>query len=527
MNLLKYSNILRVVVGSILLWAAWPVSPFTFLIFVAWLPLFLIAEHTINWKKFLGYTYLLMLLWNVFTTWWVAKSTVIGGVAAFFANSLIMCIPWVLYFFAKRKFSRLVAGFAFIAFWITYEYIHHNWDLSWPWLTLGNVFATHPNWVQWYEYTGTTGGTLWVLLSNVLAFHFFMLYKEEGRSMRYLSAILMWALVLCLPILFSFLLKNNLTLEHNKYNVVVVQPNFDPWDEKFVTGKQEAQLQKLVSLSQQQIDVNTALVVWPETAVPVPTDETKLKENFFLNPLWSFLRQNPKINLLTGIEGYKEFVNKKSRYARKIPNSEGYYEGYNSAVLFDSSTFQIYHKSKLVPGVEVLPAFLNFMAPVFEKFGGTASGYARDSAAKTLNTTNKTFIVTPAICYESIYSDYLADANRKGANLICIITNDGWWGNTAGYKQHMNYARLRAIESRKWVARSANTGISCIIDPYGNVTQQLPWNTQGALKQEVAAFTTETFYTKYGDYLSKIFSFLSVAFILWTAFSFVKNKKQV
>src|SRR5690606_22034876 len=140
---------------------------------------------------------------------------------------------------------------------------------------------------------------------------------------------------------------------------------------------------------------------------------------------------------------------------------------------------------------------------VFEKFGGTGGGYARDTSAKNLPTPNRSFNVTPAICYESIYGDYLADFNRKNSNLICVITNDGWWGNTEGYRQHMNYARLRAIESRKWVARSANTGISCFIDPYGHIIQQLDWEKEGALKQKLAAFVSETFYTKYGDWISK------------------------
>lgn len=488
--------------------------------------MFFVAEQTLNWKKFFGYTYLHMLLWNLLTTWWVAKASVPGGMSAFIANSLIMCFPWLLYFFSKKKLGRFVAALALLAYWVTYEYIHHNWDLSWPWLSLGNVFATNPGWVQWYEYTGTTGGSTWILLSNILAFHFFKLYKEEGRNTRYFKNIAAWGLTLCLPIIISlFIQKENLTLQHNKYNVVVVQPNIDPWDEKFEAGKEEAQLQKLVSLSQQQIDANTALVVWPETAIPFQVDESKLKENFFLKPMWGLLKQNPQINLLTGIEGFKPFDSKVSRYANKLRNG-GYYEKYNSALLADSATMQIHHKSKLVPGPEVLPAFLSFLAPLFDKFGGTMDGYARDSVEKVLATTNNSFNITPAVCYESIYGDYLADFNRKGSNIICVITNDGWWGDTQGYKQHMNYARLRAIESRKWVARSANTGISCFIDPNGNIVQQLPWNTQGAIKQTVAAFVTETFYTKYGDWLSKFMSVAAMAFLLLTIFKFVKSKSN-
>lgn len=524
----KFNNLILAIAGPVLLWVAWPPLPFTFLLFVAWLPLLFIADTAGSWKRFFGYTYLHMLLWNLLVTWWVAMSTVPGGLSAFLANSLIMCVPWLLYFFAKKHLHKVVALFALAAFWIAYEYIHHNWDLSWPWLALGNALAMRPTWVQWYEYTGTSGGTSWVLLANIFMFLAFKVYRAEGRSSRYFRYLGAFLATICLPIGLSLLVqKRTLTLHHNKYNVVVAQPNVDPYDEKFEQSKQAAQLQNIIALSQQQIDANTALVIWPETALPRMVNENRLKEDEFVRPVWAFLKQYPQLNLLTGIEGYREFESKISRFAKPFPDGGSFYESYNSAALFDSSHVQIYHKSKLVPGVEVLPAFLNFMSPVFEKFGGTSGGYARDDSARVLHTTNQTFNITPAVCYESIYGDYLADFNRQGADIICIITNDGWWGNTAGHKQHKEYARLRAIESRKWVARSANTGISCFIDPYGNIIQELEWEKQGALKQNVASFVTETFYTKHGDLLSKIIIWVAVAFLLLAIFKKFGKRKAI
>lgn len=520
-------NVLLSLLGSLLLWGAWPTSPFTLLLFIAWVPMLIIANRCNHTGRFLALTYLHMILWNVLTTWWVAKASVEGGLSAFFANSLIMCIPWLLYYYTKKHIKGCIGDLSIIAYWLTFEYIHQNWDLSWPWLTLGNAFATHPSWIQWYEYTGTSGGSLWVLLSNIFVFRIIRLYQSEGRTSRYFKNILSWIALLFIPILFSYFVKNNLTLLHNKYNVVVVQPNIDPY-EKFDAGTRQEQLQKLITLSINEIDSNTALVVWPETAIPFQTDESNLQGNFFLAPLWDFLKSKPKVNVLTGLEGVRVFNNKVSRFAKATPDNNTFYEAYNSAILLDSTPIHIYHKSKLVPGVEVLPAFLSFMAPLFEKFGGTGGGYARDTITPVFFTTNKTFNVTPAICYESIYGDYLANFNRKGANLICIITNDGWWGNTQGYKQHMNYARLRAIESRKWVARSANTGISCFIDPFGNIVQQLSWNVQGTLKQKVAAYTTETFYTKYGDLISKAFCFITAALLLFIIIKkFIIRKTEV
>src|SRR6185436_7791705 len=112
---------------------------------------------------------------------WVANASLPGAIGAFLCNSLIMCVPWILMFITKRKFGTWIGYCSLIIFWLSFEYLHHNWELSWPWLTLGNGFATHPEWVQWYEMTGTTGGSLWILLSNILAFSLFTEYRRNKR----------------------------------------------------------------------------------------------------------------------------------------------------------------------------------------------------------------------------------------------------------------------------------------------------------------------------------------------------------
>jgi apolipoprotein N-acyltransferase len=122
--------------------------------------------------------------------------------------------------------------------------------------------------------------------------------------------------------------------------------------------------------------------------------------------------------------------------------------------------------------------------------------------------------LAPAICYESIYGEHLGRYFQKGANLLAIITNDGWWQNTPGHKQHALYAGLRAIETRKWVARSANTGISGFIDPSGKWVLPQPYNTAACVRQSVPADNNGiTFFVRFGDILSKT----AIAFyiLLW------------
>ena len=161
-----------------------------------------------------------------------------------------------------------------------FEYIHlQDWGLSWPWLTLGNVFATHTEWIQWYEYTGTSGGSLWIMLVNIFLF-LHVKNNLNSQVRKTYKNLLIAILLLILPVAFSLMSSIHKTMPSQK-NIVVVQPNIDPY-EKISTGTFEAQLQKLIHLSESEIDNNTALLVWPETALYTPNgiEEDKMKENF-------------------------------------------------------------------------------------------------------------------------------------------------------------------------------------------------------------------------------------------------------
>jgi apolipoprotein N-acyltransferase len=514
--------------SGLLLFAAWPVSPLTFLVFIAFVPLLWLEQQATRAVTFFGWSYLTLLIWNAATTWWVCNSTLPGGLSAILANSLLMCLPWLGFHKVKTRLGTVAGYAALILFWLAFEFIHLNWELSWPWLTLGNVFATHPSWIQWYEITGTSGGSLWVLAVNLAIF--LSIRQRHPDTRRRLPDIRVqhlhtrrpypWRLIfivlmLIAPLIISRLMMPDPGDKESSSNIVVVQPNIDPY-EKFDPGNSSNELQQLIRLSESQIDRQTALVVWPETAIPEAIDEATIKIDPAMTPVWDFLRRHPPVDLLTGIEGYRRFsAGNKTPYSYRIPDSDLYEDHYNSAALLDSASAQIYHKSKLVPGVETLPSFLKFMASLFDKFGGTTGGYARQEERTVLATTNNSYRIAPSVCYESIYGEFMSAYVRNGADLLVIITNDGWWGKTAGYRQHENYARLRAIETRRWVARSANTGISCFIDPSGNVFDPQPWDKTTAIKWQVPATHTMTFYVRHGDLLSRLAIALTLALIGW------------
>jgi apolipoprotein N-acyltransferase len=393
--------------------------------------------------------------------------------------------------------------------------------------------------VQWYEYTGTTGGSIWILLSNVIAYGLLTEYRNFGRTRKYFLMMLSWIGLLLAPILISKILLGNerkrveASLQKPLPNIVVVQPNIDPYTEKFEIPV-SVQLEKLIALTEKQIDASTGIVVLPETAIPAQVWEDEIKYDSAYRPVWLFLKRHPSLSLLTGIDSYRNYgtdKNNASNTARFDERYGYYYDAFNTAVMLEvvdsnlyvpdtinrmgiDTSIQIYHKAKLVPGVESLPSFLLWMGSWFESFGGISGTLGRDNERKVFYTKNGEYKAAPVICYESIYSDYITEYIRKGANILTIVTNDGWWSNTAGYKQHMNYARLKAVETRRWVARSANTGISCFIDPLGNVINPQPWDTEASIKLSVPANERITFFVKHGDYLSRAISVVAVLLIL-------------
>jgi apolipoprotein N-acyltransferase len=181
-----------------------------------------------------------------------------------------------------------------------------------------------------------------------------------------------------------------------------------------------------------------------------------------------------------------------------------------------SGDLQIYHKSKLVVGVEKMPFinYLGFLGDLVINIGGTSGSLGRQNEAGNF-TVNDSLQIAPVICYESVFGAYVADYIRKGAGLIFIITNDGWWKNTPGYKQHFSFARLRAIETRRSIARSANTGISGLINQRGDVLQSTDWWKEGVIKGDLNVNREITFYVRYGDFIGRISAFISALLILF------------
>lgn len=511
--------------SGFLLIAAWPDNPFTWLILVAWIPLLFLAGEPTRKITWFAQVFLTMLIWNTGTTWWIWNSTDVGTIAAIIANSLLMCVPWLGYRNFLHQYGTRAGYSALVFFWMTFELIHLNWQISWPWLHLGNVFCLHPSWVRWYEITGIGGGTLLVLIINICLFDIFRawLQKQPILSKR--------------PAIYTLIVLSCFLLSYNRYsslstrppsaipgNIVVVQPNIDPY-KKFSGNSIQDQIRQLLALTEKQIDSNTRLVIWPETAMSAIDWQDNTAANSYYLPVFDLLKRNQNLALLSGIELFVSYGKEKTSPTARMDANGNYYDVMNAAILAQSNqTLQYYYKSKLVPGVETMPTFLSFLSPIFEQFGGTTGGYGRSLNPVVLQNNNCPYRSAPIICYESIYGEYTGGYVKQGANLLTVITNDGWWGNTPGHRQHLHLARLRAIETGKWVVRSANTGISAIIDPQGNIITSLTWAKAGTLKYAVPVNDHISIYARAGDWIYYLMSFMAVIALCWHSWQWLKKR---
>lgn len=526
-------NTLYALLSGFLLAAAWPTYGFSFLLFFAFVPL-LLAEYRIRmsekrnkkWKVlFTGY--ISFFLWNLITTYWLYYSTPFGGAFAVLVNSLLMSLVFLLYHIVANRVNFKAASTFLISIWMVFEYLHLNWEFSWPWLNLGNGFSQNTQLIQWYEYTGTFGGTLWVLLANITILHSLLLFKQHRDKAILFRGGFRMLLLIGIPILISYVILTNYTQGEEQIEVVVLQPNINPYTEKYHTS--DARVGRLLNqLAASVITDSTKVVIAPETVFASGTNYNQFDQSeaaFFTS---EFVRLHPHINFLSGVAMYDRFNDaaRLTGQSNQIGPSD-WYNDYNSAFMvnaIDSTLF--YHKSKLVVGVENFPyqsVLKPILGDVMIDLGGTV-------AMKTVQDHRGVFEqlegqkVGPIICYESVYGEFVGGYVNNGADYLAIITNDAWWDDTQGHKQHLSYAKLRAIETRRSIARSANTGISAFINQKGEIEQSLAYEEQGALRGTINLNDKITFYTKHGNYLARIAQFLALFIFLFAVAKWHKGR---
>lgn len=509
--------------SGLLLYLSWPDRHLSPLVFIALVPLFIVLRNLSLSKgkrvygKVFFYGWLAFALWNGLTGWWISLAHWSGLAAVVLIAASVESLLMVGYVYCRRKLGARKGNIALVFLWLTHEWILLSWDMEWPWLALGYAFADYPKWIQWYEYTGVFGGSVWIVLVNLL---FVFAWAKGGLTKTNLSSFVRPVLMISFPVAFSLYLYYSYSQKGEEVEVVVVQPNIEPYEEKFSLSPL-TQLELFLSLAEKEIGAETRYVVGPETLIPKGIDEFNMEGEGLLKLLKSFQQQYPQVHLILGANTLRRYSIQATETARYYENGDFWYDVFNTAMQVSAAdSIPLYHKSKLVVAAEKMP-FLQVLEPLLGDividFGGISGSNRTQENREVFVSDDGRFKVAPIICWENEFGAFQGEYFRKGAQMIFVITNDGWWGDSEGHRQHLHYTRVRAIESRRSVARSANTGISAFINQRGDIEQQLGWEERGSLSQKIAANAELTFYSKHGDYLLRIAVWLAVLFLLYAS----------
>ena len=519
--------------SALLLSLPWLIPHAGLLALVAFVPL-LVADAVAEQCKVRAswlYPFFTFLAWNAATTFWVWNATAGGAVFAIVANALQMLLIWLLFRLARKKLQGALPYIFLAAMWVAFERRYFDVDFSWPWLTLGGAFARSTRAVQWYEYTGTLGGSLWIWVVNLgvygLLVAVFDGFWHHWRGIARVCAVLGLTVVVAGPLVGSKLIYDAYEeRSEGTVDVVIGQPNFDPY-QKFQSMTQAQQTEVLLD------EFGRALPDSLRTPVLLLAPETFTGDIVLNDPERSatvrafrtFLAAHPGTELLFGASTYDIRDTRSAPSILSRPYGDGWIVSHNSALMArPEEPLEYCHKSKLVIGVEMTPwpkIFVPLDDWLSRKMGvsGLMGRSVGQDEPSVLHFGQDRIPVGCAVCYESVYPEYCTGYVKAGAKFMTIITNDAWWGDTPGYRQHLSYARLRAIELRRDIARCGNTGISCFIDQRGEILSQTDWWTRGTLAGQVNLNSARTLYVLHGDLVGRV---CTLIFLLLAALLLVR-----
>ena len=533
-------------ISALLLSISWPTYGIPFFIFFAFVPLLLMEQeiskfskiHKKGWAVF-GLTYLAFFIWNVVTTGWLyhaknpdGNNSLLAVAIPVIVNSLLMSLVFQLYYWYKKVRGTYFGLVFFVVIWLSFERFHLNWEFTWPWLNLGNSFSEYPQLIQWYDTIGATGGSFWILLINVFAFYTLRIWQAGRIRKDLVKNISILTAIIVLPLLISIYKYNSYQEKPvGEVTTLLLQPKLDPYTEKYSKDSLQI-LGELLTLAEENSKTKVDFFIAPETAFP---GNGSLSENGFnkstsIAIAKEFLGKHPQSIFLTGASTHKFLFDEADTedYSTKI--QEGVWvNSYNSALqIIPNQEVEVYHKAKLVPGVEIFP-YIRYLKPILGDamldFGGANSSLGIDKERKVFSNTFNKAKMAPIICYESIYGEYVTDYVKNGANLLAIMTNDSWWDNTEGHKQLLSYARLRAIETRREIVRAANSGISAHINARGDILQDTFYDDRTALLVKANLLEEKSIYTKIGDLISRIAIFVLGFLIIYHFGERIASKK--
>ena len=402
---------------------------------------------------------------------------------------------------AARWQKRYPAGSLVLlpCWWVSLEWIRGHFLSGFPWGASGYALTEFLPAIQIASITGIYGVSFLAILANVL---FAGWARRLARAQRILLRGDLLAVVLMGAVLgFGWWQLRSGPNGEAETPVAVVQANV-PQDQKWNASWARSIVEKHERLTEQAAAAGAELVLWPESsspfpiAVPVSSAGGEVRPNTEYRERLEFLAQRLGISLLFGTVDYRK--------------AHGQIRPVNAAALIHSDGIwgETYAKMHLVPFGEYVPlsgvlGFVNRM--VRGAIGDFASG------EKPVVVSVGSLRVGTAICYEMIFPELVRRFAESGASVLVNLTNDAWFGTSAGPYQHFQMVRMRAVENRRTVLRAANTGISAIVDPEGRVVARTKLMEERILEGKIAPRRTKTFYTRHGDIFAILCAILAAA----------------
>ncbi len=511
------------ILSGILLGISFPPLPFSLLIFFGLIPYLFVIQKRKSLIEINRATYLMGFIFSLITLYWVGGFTegediflMISGILLIFINPIFFLIPSTLFYFARKIFNEKIAFYLFPFFWLTYEYAYSITDLSFPWLSLSNALSYLTTFIQIADIIGAYGLSLIILFINVLLFDI-IYFRKKNNKFSFREIILL--ILILFPIIYGMIVKSNFKESNKKIKIALIQPELDPYD-KWAVGNLNDILKIYLDLSNQAIKEKPQLIIWPETALPIYLMSGMYSD--IIDSIRNFTNTN-NVFLLTGMPDYitfpsKEFAPSDTKYNE---NLNFYYATYNSILLFSPNNYEVqrYGKMKLVPFGERTPFVdqLPFLGNLIRWSVGLSGWNVGKDTINFILKNNNNFSnvsVNGLVCFESIFPNLVASFSQRNSELIAVVTNDSWYGNTSGPYQHKEISVLRAIENRKYVVRAANGGISCIINPLGKTITQTKMYTRDFIVGEVSLENKRTFYSEYPLIIPIISIIISILIII-------------
>lgn len=499
------------IASTFLLWLAWPPNRFGLLIFVALVPQLVFVNLRLKPVVTLISLFFSIILWQSFSGHWILNATQIGGYLVFFLNSLLLLIPFAFLILFLKNYSSIIANFLFVTVYVLNEYLLGKWELAFPNFVLGASLSNFPELIQYYEYSGVYGGTLAVLLTN-LAVTTWLSSPNKKKLPTVEITILIGVLSL---MLYSYNRYCSYKEKSDPVSISVIHTNVNCRSEKFEMSGNHL-VQKYLGISR-SCSKNSDLIIWPETAITnfgwlnSPTKK-RLKEAVFKDQ-----NSNSEFSLISGaimFETHKSFLNKKHQNNPNLIHDEKedyYYYSYNGAFIFSNleTKYQYRTKEKLVPIEETIPnmPFMQALKKIVKSQSGKTFN-KKKRTIKNFEIASKNIIVSPIICYESLFPNFVREFVKKGSNLMVIILNEGWYRNAYGANQFLSHSVIRSIENRRSIARSSNDGVSAFINQRGDIVKSYSKFNPQCLSLSLNKNSKKSFYTKHGDLIIILAAFL-------------------